>query len=54
MLHGYTKNTLGESFTYEINIEPEVEECYILNLIVQTIVENAVIHGIGEISTEGL
>jgi len=48
------KIRFGESFTYEINIEPEVEECYILNLIVQTIVENAVIHGIGEISTGGL
>jgi two-component system sensor histidine kinase YesM len=50
------KIRFGEGFTYEINIDPEIEHCYILNLIVQTIVENAVIHGIGidERSTGGL
>ncbi|NSW90701.1 MAG: sensor histidine kinase [Firmicutes bacterium] len=48
------KIRFGESFSYEINLRPEIEDYFILNLIVQTIVENAVIHGIDEGSPGGL
>ena len=38
----------GNSFDYFIDIDRESEECYLLNLLIQTLVENAVVHGIGE------
>ena len=42
------KTRFGDNFSYEIDIDPKIENYYILNLIIQTIVENAVIHGIDE------
>jgi sensor histidine kinase YesM len=36
----------GQSFSYTIICPKELEECVILNLIIQTIVENAIIHGL--------
>lgn len=40
-----------EQFTFDV--DPRVAECRILNLIVQPLVENAVVHGIGEQNTHG-
>lgn len=36
----------GESFSYEISCPSDLEKCVILNLIIQTIVENAIVHGL--------
>jgi sensor histidine kinase YesM len=36
----------GQSFSYTIACPRELEDCVILNLIIQTIVENAIIHGL--------
>ncbi|WP_373217512.1 sensor histidine kinase [Ruminococcus sp. 5_1_39BFAA] len=36
----------ADKFTYEINMEPEVEKCRIIKLILQPIVENSIYHGI--------
>lgn len=36
----------GEKFTYEIDVEKEVEKCRIIKLILQPIVENCIYHGI--------
>lgn len=36
----------GESFSYQIFCPESLEQCVILNLIIQTIVENAIIHGL--------
>ncbi len=35
-----------DKFTYEILVEPEVEKCMVLKLILQPIVENCIYHGI--------
>ncbi|MBN2558752.1 MAG: sensor histidine kinase [Clostridia bacterium] len=35
----------GESFDYEINCDPDTRHLEILNLIIQTLVENAIVHG---------
>lgn len=35
-----------DKFTYEINVEPDVEKCGIIKLILQPIVENCIYHGI--------
>jgi signal transduction histidine kinase len=42
----------GQSFSYTITCPKELEDCVILNLIIQTIVENAIIHGL-EDQSEG-
>ena len=36
----------ADKFTFEIRVEPEVEKCRIIKLILQPIVENAILHGI--------
>jgi two-component system sensor histidine kinase YesM len=36
----------GDKFTYEINVEKEVEKCRIIKLILQPIVENCIYYGI--------
>ena len=36
----------ADKFTYEISVEPEVEKCKIIKLILQPIVENCIYHGI--------
>ena len=41
----------GESFSYHIFCPAELEECVILNLIIQTVVENAIIHGLEDRSS---
>ncbi len=41
----------GESFSFEIFCPVELEECVILNLIIQTVVENAIIHGLEDRSS---
>jgi two-component system, sensor histidine kinase YesM len=38
----------GNSFDYSIDVDSSIYDCVILNLLVQTIVENAVVHGIGD------
>ena len=41
----------GESFSHEIFCPPELKECVLLNLIIQTVVENAIIHGLEDRSS---
>ena len=36
----------ADKFTFEIRVEPEVEKCRIIKLILQPIVENCIYHGI--------
>jgi two-component system, sensor histidine kinase YesM len=43
----------GDRFTYEICADEKVNKCLILNLLLQPIVENALIHGIDKIEDEG-
>lgn len=43
----------GDSFDYEINCEEGTENLEILNLIIQTLVENAIVHGIEGLSGKG-
>lgn len=41
----------GESFSYDIYCPEELEKCIILNLIIQTIVENSIVHGLEDRSS---
>lgn len=43
----------GESFDYSIEIDEKIEEWWVMNLILQTIVENAIIHGIDDYLEDG-
>lgn len=43
------KLRFGDRFHYEINFDEELMEYEVLNLIVQTIVENSIVHGINEL-----
>ena len=42
------KMRFGETFRYQINTTDEVNSYYVIKLILQPIVENAIVHGIGE------
>jgi two-component system sensor histidine kinase YesM len=42
------KMRYGDSFDYQINTQPGVEKYFVIKLILQPIVENAIIHGIQE------
>lgn len=46
------KMRFGERFQFEIIAQEEVKSLFVLKLILQPIVENAIIHGIGETSKE--
>ena len=41
----------GDSFSYELNAEEELHKYYVIKLILQPIVENAIMHGISEMSS---
>lgn len=43
----------GDAFDYSIDCEPETENLEVLNLIIQTIVENAIVHGMEGMSGRG-
>jgi len=43
----------GDSFTYQFNIDTDLMEHEILNLIVQTLIENTIIHGMKNIKKDG-
>ncbi len=43
----------GDKFDVNINIEEEIENYYVLRLILQPIVENAILHGISELVNRG-
>lgn len=43
----------GDAFDYSINCDDETESLEILNLIIQTLVENAIVHGIDNIDGKG-
>jgi len=47
------KLRFGDTFHYEINFDEELMEYKVLNLIVQTIVENSIVHGISELEQNG-
>jgi two-component system sensor histidine kinase YesM len=47
------KTRFGERLSYSINISPETRGIWILRLLIQPIVENAVIHGIESLSYGG-
>ncbi|MCJ7842319.1 histidine kinase [Lederbergia sp. NSJ-179] len=44
--HYLTIQSLRRDFNFQIMIDPEIEECFILPLIIQPIIENAIEHGI--------
>lgn len=46
------KVRFGSSFTYSITADEEVYNYYVIKLILQPIVENAIVHGIGENTAE--
>lgn len=46
------KVRFGSTFVYSIDAEKEVYDYYVIKLILQPIVENAIVHGIGENTTE--
>lgn len=55
-LHDYLtiqKNRFGERITETIHVEPEVKKCKVLNLILQPLVENAIVHGLENKIGEG-
>ncbi len=41
----------GDSFSYKINVKEELHKYYVIKLILQPIVENAIMHGISEMSS---
>lgn len=41
------KNRFGERIKVEISVDPKLSQCVVLNLILQPLVENSIIHGIG-------
>ncbi len=47
------KMRFGNSFTYEVDAEDDVLSLPIIKLILQPIVENAIVHGLGEKPEEG-
>ncbi|MFA7222054.1 MAG: sensor histidine kinase [Bacilli bacterium] len=44
------KLRFGEAFSYDINVDPELYKYYVIKLILQPIIENAIGHGISEMS----
>ncbi len=46
------KMRFGESFSFDIQAEPEILSLPIIKLILQPIVENAIVHGFGETARE--
>jgi len=46
------KVRFGDDFNIVVNVEEELKELYIIKLILQPIVENAIMHGINEIEGE--
>ncbi|MBN2852045.1 MAG: sensor histidine kinase [Clostridia bacterium] len=44
----------GDTFSYEFKVDPQLMEYEILNLIVQTLVENSIVHGMSEKTENGL
>lgn len=47
------KLRFGEKLLYLIDMDEQVQNCYIPKLIIQPIIENAIIHGIGEMIQAG-
>lgn len=45
------KIKFGDSFVYEVNVVPELYKYYVIKLILQPIVENAIAHGISEMTS---
>jgi len=41
-------------FTYKIETDPKLDDCLVLNLLLQTLVENAVIHGFENMNKDGI
>lgn len=45
------KIKFGDSFVYEVNVVPELYKYYVIKLILQPIIENAIAHGISEMTS---
>jgi two-component system sensor histidine kinase YesM len=43
----------GDSFSYEMNFDPDMLDCTIVKLTLQPLVENAIYHGMKQIRTKG-
>lgn len=57
MVHNYVKLQMfryANSFTVQFDVRPEVEECYIPGLLIQPLVENAILHGIDLKRSDGM
>lgn len=42
------KNRFGDRIKTEVKVDPRLNRCVVLNLILQPLVENAIVHGIGK------
>lgn len=57
MVHNYVKLQMfryANSFTVQFDVRPEVEQCYIPGLLIQPLVENAILHGIDLKRSDGM
>ena len=48
------KVRFGDKFNIQYNIEKEQEDLFILRMIIQPVIENSILHGLSEVSENGL
>ena len=48
------KVRFGDKFNIQYNIEKELEDLFILRMIIQPVIENSILHGLSEVSENGL
>ena len=57
MVHNYVKLQMfryANSFDVQLDVSPEIEDCYIPGLLIQPLVENAILHGIDLKRSDGV
>ena len=57
MVHNYVKLQMfryANSFDVQFDVSPEIEDCYIPGLLIQPLVENAILHGIDLKRSDGV
>ena len=47
-LYGYPEIRFNGNFSYDVELPLELEDCMVPKMIIQPIVENAIIHGLKE------